>query len=311
MPQPHPIRFLKRYQIDDSAWDERVAQDPSMPIYTMSWYLDAATKAQWHAIVYGDYEYLLPLPLNFRFFGLPRVVTPPLCQQLGVLTSSDLPLGGQEEADAKGRIRAMLSAIPSRYLDTNLKLRLPWIIKGEKSLSRRLNLIIDLSKYDYDRIHTGYNKSLKKRLRRASRQYLIEPCEDITALIEMYRKEVGLKAGLKPWMYNRISEIISACIERKEGQIWKIITPNAEVHARGFFAGKSRVINLFGSSNAAGRAGFAMHFLLDRVIAKSAEGGANIFDFEGSQIPGVRQFFESYGPDEEFYFDYRSSLLKN
>lgn len=304
MPQSHPIKFLKRHQIDDAKWDRRVEQDPTAPIYSSSWYLDAATNKQWNAIVYEDYAYLLPLPLNFRFFRLPRVVTPPLSQQLGVLTSVNL----EEEVIVKERVKAMLKAIPAHYLSVHLKLRLSAYFKGLDRFTPRTNLCIDLSKRSHKEIYANYGRSLKSRLRKASQRYTFQPSQDIDAFMDMFRQEVGPKAKLKEWSYQRMTTILRKCMEKEQGRAYRAVDTHGNVHGQCFFAGRQRIINLMAASSSAGRSGFAMHFLLDSMIAQAIEEGASLFDFEGSELPGVRQFFESFGSEVELYFTYKSGL---
>ncbi|MEM8584279.1 MAG: hypothetical protein AAGF87_08420 [Bacteroidota bacterium] len=299
------IRFLKRQQINDDLWNKRVSDAEHKLPYTFSWYLDAATRSKWDAVVYGNYEFLLPLPLNLKWFGLPRVVTPPFCQQLGVLaTSADLA-SPASQVEANDRIRAMLEAIPGRYLKLHLQLSLPSDLGQLAALRPRTNLCIDLSNQSYQKITKNYSKSLKKRIRRASGQYRLVASEDVPALIELYKKEVGTKANLKSWMYQRIQAIINECLARDYGQVWSAVHLDGSAHAMGFFAGQCRIINLFGASNESGRAGFAMHFMLDQVMKNALDKGASIFDFEGSEIPGVRSFFQSFGPSEEPYWVYQ------
>ncbi|MEO0788428.1 MAG: GNAT family N-acetyltransferase [Bacteroidota bacterium] len=299
------IRFLKRRQIDEKAWNKRVSDADLAPLYSFTWYLDAATNGRWDAVVYGDYDYLLPLPINLRWFGLPRVVTPPLCQQLGVLTSPADLTSPTNISVAKNRLGAILEAIPKRYWQVRLQLKLPAILGELKGLRSRTNLCIDLSKQTYQDLSNNYSKSLKKRIRRAATQYRILANDDVGALVDMYQREVGTKANLKSWTYRNIAAIINECTARGYGQNWSVVHADGTVHAMGFFAGQDRIINLFGASNDAGRAGFAMHFMLDHVIKESIGSGASLFDFEGSEIPGVQAFFQSFGPYEEPYWVYQ------
>ena len=58
----------------------------------------------------------------------------------------------------------------------------------------------------------------------------------------------------------------------------------------------------------AGRKQAALHFLFDNIIRKF-QGQAAVFDFEGSEIPGIRAFFESFGAKNEPYTFFERGTL--
>jgi hypothetical protein len=51
-------------------------------IYANSWFLDR-TAVEWDALVYGDYEYVMPLPVR-RKLGIRYLYQPLYSQQLGI-----------------------------------------------------------------------------------------------------------------------------------------------------------------------------------------------------------------------------------
>ncbi len=57
-----------------------------------------------------------------------------------------------------------------------------------------------------------------------------------------------------------------------------------------------------------GRDEEANHFLLDKVIKEFA-GQPLLFDFEGSDLPGVREFYEKFGAINQPYFHYHYNGL--
>lgn len=68
------VRVLKNKQIDYSRWDEAVYGAHNGLVFAFTWYLDAVC-ADWHAIVGGDYEALLPLPV-YRWWLWSKVKLP-------------------------------------------------------------------------------------------------------------------------------------------------------------------------------------------------------------------------------------------
>ena len=99
------VRLLKRSQIDVVKWDETVRGHSVHFVYGYSWYLDA--QGEWEALVYGDYEVVLPLPKK-RKFVFTFYYNPWFCQQLGFfgaglthrLTEESIIFSGVDELKA-------------------------------------------------------------------------------------------------------------------------------------------------------------------------------------------------------------------
>ena len=78
------IEFYKRSQIDVVKWDSLVRQSFMRLIYFESWYLDSMTNSNWNALIYGDYEFVMPLPFREKYF-IQYIYQPFITQRLGVI----------------------------------------------------------------------------------------------------------------------------------------------------------------------------------------------------------------------------------
>lgn len=297
MPQEatYAIRHLRRAQLDEDRYAAAVARVGTP--YAYPDYLDRVTGGQWNCLVLDDYRAVLPLPYNRKLFGLLQVYQPPLCQQLGV--------GG---SDNRELVQILLSSIPSRYRRVHLPLRAGQQPKTDY-FATRTNLVLDLQR-PYAEIASGYGKSLRKRLRRATEEGHYSPGGDPTALVDLYRQQIGGRLAWPSARYRLVSELIEAELATGRGFIATVQAPDGTISATGFFLRRGgRVVNLFGASSERGRATYAMHLLLDRVIAAHAQGAFGVFDFEGSDIPGVAAFFRSFGAEAETYRVYQRDTL--
>jgi hypothetical protein len=72
---------------------------------------------------------------------------------------------------------------------------------------------------------------------------------------------------------------------------------------------RNRLYNLMNGTLPAGRSSKANYFLLSNVW-KEFESSNFIFDFEGSELPGVKEFYEKFSPVNEPYFLFRFNKLK-
>ena len=68
-----------------------------------------------------------------------------------------------------------------------------------------------------------------------------------------------------------------------------------------FLRDENRIYNILPSTTTAGKKHSAMHFLIDNVIKEFA-GTPLIFDFEGSDLPGIKAFYQSFGAVNEPYY---------
>ena len=76
---------------------------------------------------------------------------------------------------------------------------------------------------------------------------------------------------------------------------------DGELHTAAFIGySRTRCIYLNGCSNNTGKERRGMFILMDHLI-QLHRGKKQIFDFEGSNIPGVARFFEGFGADRTVY----------
>ncbi len=62
-----PIIYLKNDEIDVVKWDLCIAKAANALPYAYSWYLDIVAPS-WDALIYGDYEVVMPLANKTRFW---------------------------------------------------------------------------------------------------------------------------------------------------------------------------------------------------------------------------------------------------
>jgi hypothetical protein len=296
------LRFLSRKQIDDTAWDRAITRSGTGLPYAYSWYLDIMAERRWSALVQGDYERVFPLPWNRKLLGLPQVYQPAFSQQLGLF-------GKRVKPD---EIPTFLNEIPHRFLRTQLMLHAyeaPNLLKQVQGTIRwKMNFVLPLDR-PYEEIQLGFSKSLRKRVRKAEQQLSLQVGGSVEVLVDFYRKELQARVGLSAKNYQRAARLFQELLPRGLGEIYQVYDQQEQLVCIGLFIKtERRIINLFGASNQAGRDTYAMHFLLAKVIEKYATQPL-LFDFEGSEIPGVAAFFRSFGPLEQPFFAYTNNSI--
>ena len=294
------IKYLRNEEVDRKKWDATLDQASNSLPYAYSWYLDIVAAGQWAALVENDYERIMPLAWNRKKWGYRQVFQPLFSQQGGIFGKET----GEEE------VKLFLRQIPPdfRYVQLNLNEKNDIANVPGFLFRQRHNILLDLSG-DYDQLLSNYSKSLRKRIRKAGEMLELKDPISPLELTDFYSQNLQHKVGLRKSEYQMVTRLMQVAIEKGKGKIHSVFTRDGELAASGFFLiSNQRVINLFGASNELGRTHHAMHFLLDRMIESHAA-SPGVFDFEGSQIPTLADFFLSFGGKKVEYWQVKRNLL--
>jgi hypothetical protein len=276
------IRYIRGHELDRKRWDLVVRQDPNGNLFGSSAYLDMMTDG-WDAIICGDYEALLPLPVRYRW-GYQYVHTIPFCG----------PFAIYGPAASYININAMLDAIPLRFIrcDVNLWTAVP--IRSDWEAQSRTNYLLDLSS-EYAVIRSRYSASSRNLLNRGLPEgFSIVKDHPIPDQLKMAVKFGGL-GKMKVRDTDGFVRLCQKLCDTGETSSLAIVSSDGRMLAGGIFLRSQHQIHyLSGWSSRLGRSMNAARFIIDHVI-REYTGQSFILDFEGSDIPGVAQFFSSFG----------------
>ena len=281
------INYVKRKNLDTTKYDKAVRRAYGSRVYACHWYLDIVTQGQWGALVFDDYYSVMPLPFNRKYFGIPQVYRPILTQQLGVFAENPNPF----------HVWRYINRMPRRFRKIHLPMTQESYVRG---LKEKTNLTLDINR-PYEEIEAGYSKSLRKNLRKANDIYHMEKSTDVDLLVDMYRAHLEDKVHFGEKNYSIAHKLFTKLVDNGCGQLWQVKKDN-EVVATGIFPiYRARVYNIFAVS--APDAPNAMAYLIDQMIRMNKRDGG-LFDFEGSEVPGIQEFFKSFGAKYDPYYLY-------
>ena len=291
MKAPATIQFLLHNEIDKVQWDNCIKESANALIYHYSFYLDAMAP-DWNAIIAADYSCVLPIT-HKKKYGINYLYQPAFTQQLGVVAKAGMEFP----------INEFISTLQQRYQFWEVQwnneiaagLTLPIEIKNAT------NFVIDLTK-GYKPIAANYSKDLHRNLKRAQRfNYVYSDVNDFSSSIQLYKTYYGERIPqVKDEDYKAFEKI---CLYASQHQqlFCRQITYKNETLAIALllFDGK-RLYNMMNTTTPAGRKTEANHFLLDSIIKEFSDKPV-VFDFEGSDLPGVKAFYQNFGPINEGY----------
>jgi len=292
------IRFVKREDISEQAWNLTVSNDSRRVPYALTWYLDAV--CEWEALIGNEYEWVMPLPYNLKLPIKKQVAQPFFVQQLGVF--------GKKPTEENWI--TILKALKKRYWRIILQVPKEQGPSFEGFAHKdRMNYQLSLAQ-SYDDLWMNYSKSIRQRVRKNSKKLKWEPTDDWNHLLAFHKQIIGTKAGLSSKSYDYLKKLCQNATRHDAIEAWFAIESRSHEKVLGaaiLKVGKYR-INLFGASSDKGRSICAMHVFLDRIIKKYADQDL-IFDFEGSDVEGIGMFFKSFGSTNRPYVEVQQKNL--
>jgi hypothetical protein len=252
----------------------------------------------WKGIVINDYETIFPLCIKQKF-GIQYLYTPPFIQQLGFI--------GNNELVTKNIIAAIFETV--KYGSVNLNF-------GNTNFNTiqqckvHNNFVIDLNqKYHY--IKANYKKSIDYSLSKASKQNL-KYTTDISFenAVENYQKhnqQALQHVNLDD--YKNLRKVLAILQKEEKVIVRKVVnSANETLSIAVLLKDNKRIYNLINYTNNEGRQAEANYFLYDKILEEFTETPL-LFDFEGSDLPGIKSFYEKFGATNQPYFHWHFNQL--
>lgn len=280
---PHrTIQYLQHHQVDKARWDAGISAAPNSRIYAQSFYLDAMAPG-WHALVSGDYEWLMPLPVRKKL-GLWYVYYPPLIAQLGVF--------GEHINGAT--VNAFLHAIPKKFRLWDFPLNPENSFASDFTLNKRVNYVLRLDK-SYGELRNNYRDNIKRNVKKAQAAGCVAAegigVNEITALATEF-------APNPPAGFDAFEALVRN--NRSISKTYGIFLKEKLLASAVFLFDKSRAYYILVGNHPDGRTIGASHMLIDHFIQQHA--GQNLLlDFEGSDLRNLAFFYSSFGAAVEYY----------
>ena len=281
------IRYLSHTEINKEKWDDCIAHSVFETMYPYSWYLDMVSPG-WYALVRNDYEMVMPLTWK-RTYGVRMLIQPILTQQLGIFSRKDT----NPEC-----VLEFIESISPKYLLVDIYLN-----RGnhfEASTIRqesRYNYELDISDPGRDLEKNYAANTLRNILKGKGYRIQIEEIalETYLDLKFSLQENAALKQHRKYF-----ERLYRSLVEKDRAVIFGLST-GSDLHTAAILGvSKSRTVYLNGCSTESGKDKRGMFVLMDHMI-RQRQGKHKLFDFEGSNIPGVARFFEGFGAARTVY----------
>ncbi|HEX6432423.1 MAG TPA: hypothetical protein VF008_32240 [Niastella sp.] len=285
------LQYLHRHQIDTAKWDQCIDNAVNGLVYARSFYLDNMAK-QWDALVLGDYEAVMPLTWRKKF-GIYYLYQPFVTSPLGVFSS--MPID-------RAMMETFINSIPHKFKLIDIDLNVANNCLDSHFVTQRRNYVLPLTS-GYEALQQNYNRHARRKLRKA-REAGLQITEGIA---------IEKIAALSYGMMAEKDKVPMADYE-KFIQLFKTAHPYVEscntiaaIDADGTIVASEinivhnkRIYSILAGNIPRSNECGAFYFVLDSLIKKYA-GTGYLFDFEGSDVPGIAFLFECLGGQLTWY----------
>lgn len=293
--QPKNIFYIKNSKIDHKRWNDCIKNARNSRIYASYEYLDLSTK-NWDALIWGDYEYVMPLPYT-RKLGIKLYLQPSFGQQLGIFPKPDQKISDEFFAMLKTKSLFIKLCMNASFKEAEIT---------RFNTTPRINYVLNMIP-GYTELYAQYNSNTRRNIKKANNKYGISISDHISIESFIQGKKMSSETSDKDLAI--LHRIISHYSSIGMGMIVGGYTRENELCGAAFILKyNNRLIYLSAFSTDQGKDQSVMHAIVDSIIQRSAGTGLN-FDFEGSMIPGVARFYKGFGAAVEHYTTIQSAFL--
>ncbi len=291
------IRYIVHKEIDSEKWNRCIDNSPNCRVYGYDWHLDR-TAIIWDALVWGDYEFVMPLPYRKKW-GVKYLYQPLFSQQLGIFPNPTEIIKEIFYTELLKNFRYSDFQINSKNSGTSKE--------KDINFTARENYLLPLNQ-DYNLLSKSFSKNTKRNLVKANKNKL-SLVQGIRLEEYLEFKQENLVANLDKKDFASLKSLIAFGQYKGFGEIYGVYSEDNKLRAAVYFCRwKNRIIYMNAASSEFGKELRAMHFLVDKFIKNHATQNITL-DFEGSMIPGVARFYHGFGATPETYFQLKFNRL--
>lgn len=284
------IHYLTHQQIDKVKWDACIDNSKNGLIYAYSYYLDHMAR-NWDALVYGEYDAVMPLPWNKKF-GIHYLYEPAFTASLGIFGNGLNPT----------LINEFIKAIPSKFKLIEIDLNAGNNVEFPVGISiMRNNYVLDLSR-SYTEIEKGYRENIRRNVKKAKQfECACITNVDIDQVITLSEGQMANVGSPLKEDYDRFRSLFAFLKKKEMASTYGVLTKDQQMLASSvYFYSHGRAYYILVGNHPNGKAMGTSHYLIDRFIFNNA--GKNLLlDFEGSDLRNLAFFYSSFGAVHETY----------
>ncbi|MFT5820777.1 MAG: hypothetical protein ACI8ZM_002025 [Crocinitomix sp.] len=277
------MKFLTREDINTEKWNKRIEKDGLENVFSYTWYLDA-TAESWGALISGD-DFTTVMPVAYTSkLGIKRMYQAPFTREYSIFGT-----------------------------DFDWNEALDFLTKEFKHISFRSGEL-GLTKMVENRQHqelklteefpTLYRSNAKRLVKKGNKIFQFRLGTDPTPLIELFEATVAHKVeAVGTVEIENLKQLMRDAIQLGKGELIEVIEDGKLVASGFFLIDKKRITYLKGAALDDAKKAGAMYSLFNYAFERYQK-NYDTFDFGGSDIEAVANFFRKFGATDRNYYNY-------
>lgn len=271
-------------------------------IFEQPWWLETVAPGRWGEVVLNDSRQIIARLPYVQTKN--KLVMPPLTQTLGPWIHPDYrkrQIGNTQTSVQKEIIYELISKLPKHksfdmIFDSSNEYILPYRWLGftfSPTFSYRLQNLSNL-----DIVYNNFNKTVKKNIKSGQNKTTITTSGNFDDLYELLAITFSVQNRKFPHSQKQVEAIIEQSIKRNSGKILIAKDEAGNSHSGAFILYDERTCYyLLGGTDVRFRSSGAQSLVLWEAIQHAAT-VSKMFDFEGSMVEGIENFFRQFGGDQ-------------
>lgn len=280
-------------EIDLLKWDQCIKSASHPLIYGLSNYLTQMSP-NWEALVLNDYETVMPL-CHKKKWGISYLYQPAFVAQMGIFGKS-----GTDSSIVKAFVDRALEQYRFMEVPLNYFNSIPDTYAA--NCIQRNNFTLSLND-TYEHIAQHFSGSHSKNIKRSAQFVLkYEVGNHPTAIIQLFRELYSDRKLVYQEKDYQHFEILCNMLAETQQLIVRKVTNEQQQMMAGIILLKDehRLYNVMSCVTTEGRKKEANYFLFQQLIQEFCNQNL-LIDFEGSDVPGIANFYAGFGAINEPY----------
>lgn len=271
-------------------------------VFEQPWWLETVAPGKWGEVFVKESDRVIA---RFPYvMEKQKLVMPPLTQTLGPWIHQDYRKkqpGNTQATLQKEIIQELLVQLPrhksfNMTFDSNNTYILPYRWHGysiRPGFSYRLTNLSNL-----DGVYANFNNTVKKNIKSANNKTTVHTNLNPDDFYKLLSESFKVQNRSFPHSKVLIDRILEATSIHEAGTSFYAEDENGNIHATAFIIGDNNLhYYLLGGTAIAHRSSGAQNLLLWEAI-KECSRTSKAFDFEGSMVEGIENFFRQFGGDQ-------------
>lgn len=269
-------------------------------MFEQPWWLDAAAPNQWDAVEIdegGKVVARLPFVVK-RKYGLRVLGQPSLTQTLGpwIDYTSDAP--AKRAARENDLYKRLISKLPKfdlfrQNFHANVTNWSPFYWRGFKQSTRYSYAIEDLT--NMDQAFSAVSSTTRNNIRRASKIITVMASDDVSEVLAMSEKTFRRQGLPLPYTREHLERLDDAAKQHGVRKALYGIDEHERIHSAAYIVGDSRRVYMLVTGADPDLQQSWSGSLVQWECVRAASGLTKVFDFEGSMIEPIAEFYRKFG----------------